>query len=295
MSPRFRPKLPAHFTVPQNRSGSDRVLKFDPSVSAYCDLQPPNVWPEHSHPVVQIVLGLDRVECELSWRPTDDTTLTEIVREPHVWIVAADVPHAAEWKGAGAMVVLYVSPNYIREECGIDVTQSAVVSLASITHRDYLIGRLCRKFHDFCHGRYSFSQKLLSASAAVLAPTILKAWLNPGVTSRSPHGLTVAQRQRVSDFIDQHLREPIDRTVLASAIGMAVSHFSRKFKLSTGLAPMQYLWRCRLYRARQLLESGDWKVAAVAAECGFYDQSHLDRQFRKEFHCSPGAVIPPPA
>jgi transcriptional regulator GlxA family with amidase domain len=55
---------------------------------------------------------------------------------------------------------------------------------------------------------------------------------------------------------------------------------------------MKHVWGFRIHRARQLLETGQFKVAQVAAETGFYDQSHLDRQFRKEFGVSPGSVIP---
>jgi AraC-like DNA-binding protein len=43
-----------------------------------------------------------------------------------------------------------------------------------------------------------------------------------------------------------------------------------------------------LNRARRLLRAGE-PIAAVAAETGFADQSHLGRLFRRTFGTTPGA------
>ena len=123
----------------------------------------------------------------------------------------------------------------------------------------------------------------------------LKAHLSRAALRQSqPAGLAEKRLQRVTAYIDAHLRDPLSRALLAQVGGLTEYHFSRMFKVSTGMPPMQYVWRCRIHCARQLLETGKWKVVAAAAEAGFCDQSHLDRQFRKAFGCSPGSVIPRP-
>lgn len=57
-----------------------------------------------------------------------------------------------------------------------------------------------------------------------------------------------------------------------------------------GMAPGDYLRAVRLQRARQMLLAGE-TAAAVAAECGFADQAHFTRWFRRSFGYTPGDLL----
>jgi AraC family transcriptional regulator len=286
-------KLSKHFTIPVNNSGDGNVLNIGRGVSVYCDLQPPNNWPEHQHPTAQIVVALDPVEAVMKWSHAG-CILSEASTVPHVWIVPPDTPHSVEWKGTAAMLVLYVECSYIREECGCDLADGALLSLALLARQDYLVTCLCRKFHDFCHRKRSLSGLLAVAGGTLLAALLLKAHFLRAARPFQRRGLGEKRLQCVTVYIDAHLRDPLSPALLAQVSGLTEYHFSRMFKVSTGMPPMKYVWRCRIHRARQLLETGEWKVVTAALETGFCDQSHLDRQFRREFGCSPGSVIPRP-
>lgn len=283
---------PKHFHLPVNTSGRGNALKIGRGVSVYYDFQPANHWPEHQHPTAQILVALEAVDSTMTWRAgTRASTLTSSI--PHVWIIPPRTPHSVTWKGAAAMLVIYVERSYIRDECGQDLTEAGLFSLGPLARQDYLVTRLCAKFRDLCHGRRKFSDLLVVAGGTLLVALLLRAFLgrsNQG--SERPRGLAEKRLENVARFIEHHLRESISRATLAKVAGLTECHFSRMFRVSTGIPPMKYVWRCRIHHARQLLESGGWKVAAAAAETGFCDQSHLDRQFRREFGCSPGSVIP---
>lgn len=62
---------------------------------------------------------------------------------------------------------------------------------------------------------------------------------------------------------------------------MSPYHFSRMFKLSTGLPPHQYVMRQRIERAKALLTNTDLPVGVVAQEVGFASPSHFAQQFRR--------------
>jgi AraC-like DNA-binding protein len=49
----------------------------------------------------------------------------------------------------------------------------------------------------------------------------------------------------------------------------------------------------RFGRAVRLLHSGT-PIAQVAAECGFYDQAHMNREFRVLGGTTPGQIHPRP-
>lgn len=281
---------PHHFKIPKNNSGNGNALQVGRGVSVYWDLQPPNVWLRHRHPTAQILLALDPVESRMTWWQ-GQTAFRQSSETSHLWCLPAGTPHAADWRGTAAMVVLYVERDFIIEECGSELTEGMILPLTRVLHQDYMLGRICRRFHDHCHRRRPLSDPMLLAGAIMVASAVLHLCIGRTAT-KGAQGLDEKRLETIAQYLQDHIREPLDPATLAGAIGMSVDHFGRMFLHSTGLSPMRYVWRCRVHRARELLETGEWKVAQVAAELGFYDQSHLDRKFRREFGCTPGFVIP---
>lgn len=66
---------------------------------------------------------------------------------------------------------------------------------------------------------------------------------------------------------------------LAGQLGSNPYTLIRKFKAETGLTPHAYRMNCRIEHAKLLLQQGR-DIADAAIECGFFDQSHLHRQFK---------------
>jgi AraC family transcriptional regulator len=69
---------------------------------------------------------------------------------------------------------------------------------------------------------------------------------------------------------------------------LSLAHFARAFKANTGLTPHQFVVNMRLERALELLSASDESMADIAVICGFSDQSHFCRVFRRNFGVSPG-------
>ena len=69
--------------------------------------------------------------------------------------------------------------------------------------------------------------------------------------------------------------------------GLSEFYFMRTFQKMTGLSVHQYLTQIRLMRAKGLLARGIG-AAQVASDIGFFDQSHLIKQFRAHFGTTPG-------
>lgn len=67
---------------------------------------------------------------------------------------------------------------------------------------------------------------------------------------------------------------------IARALGYHRSHLTKLFKDTTGLSPMQYLFKVRMKKAETLLAS-DLTVAQVAASVGYNDPLFFTKQFRK--------------
>ncbi|AKJ64392.1 AraC family transcriptional regulator [Kiritimatiella glycovorans] len=85
----------------------------------------------------------------------------------------------------------------------------------------------------------------------------------------------------VVEYINRHFAEPLDVPVLARMAGMSVSQFERKFRRLFQMTPRHYLIQVRVNHAcRALLETAD-TISRIAQDSGFYDHSHLTRQFKR--------------
>jgi AraC-like DNA-binding protein len=78
---------------------------------------------------------------------------------------------------------------------------------------------------------------------------------------------------------------------LAGEIGWSRRHFGQRFRAETGLTPKQAARILRFERAGALLRCGNLDLAALAVECGYYDQAHLSNEWRTLASCSPRTWI----
>jgi transcriptional regulator GlxA family with amidase domain len=100
-------------------------------------------------------------------------------------------------------------------------------------------------------------------------------------------GLSPGAMRRVREYVEVHLGESIDLSMLAGVAGLSVHHFARQFKQSTGVTPHFYLTKKRVERAQQMLIQTDLSLAEVACAVGFFDQGHLARHFRHMLGTTP--------
>ncbi|WP_138467654.1 helix-turn-helix domain-containing protein [Poseidonocella sp. HB161398] len=95
------------------------------------------------------------------------------------------------------------------------------------------------------------------------------------------------QIRRVIAHAEAHLASAIAVEELAGIAGLSTGHFSRAFKASTGETPHGFLIRLRLRRAQERMLAGDEPLGEVAAACGFTDQAHMTRLFRRHVGDTP--------
>jgi AraC family transcriptional regulator len=86
-----------------------------------------------------------------------------------------------------------------------------------------------------------------------------------------------------------NLERSIDLPAIAGATGLSPSHFARRFRVTTGKAPHQYLTQLRIERARRLLRETDTDIVEVAFACGFANQEHMTRLFKQHCGTTPAA------
>jgi AraC-like DNA-binding protein len=102
-------------------------------------------------------------------------------------------------------------------------------------------------------------------------------------------GLAAWQEKRSKEMLAGDLTGATPLSEIVQACGLSISHFSREFRRSTGLAPHAWLLHTRVETAKAMLRGREAPLSAIALACGFADQSHFTRVFTRRVGLSPGA------
>jgi AraC-like DNA-binding protein len=102
-------------------------------------------------------------------------------------------------------------------------------------------------------------------------------------------GLAPWQMKRACERLESDLGGSLSLQQIAAEFDLSVSHFSRAFRMSTGLPPHQWLLHQRVKAAKQLLSVRDLPLSEIAISAGFANQSHFTRVFSSLVGVSPGA------
>jgi two-component system response regulator YesN len=101
--------------------------------------------------------------------------------------------------------------------------------------------------------------------------------------NHSPDGIS-----RAKHFINGNYCLPLKLTRVAREAGMSVSCLERAFKKKLGVTFSMYLNKVRIARAIQLLEQGiAFSIGEIAFSCGFNNQYHFTRLFKKMVRSCP--------
>lgn len=93
----------------------------------------------------------------------------------------------------------------------------------------------------------------------------------------------------IISLMTRRLHEHVSNAEMAAKAGMSPRAFERAFAAEYGLPPQQYLKRLRIQIACRRLVDTRESIAAIAQHCGFADQSHLTREFRRVTSSTPAA------
>lgn len=122
--------------------------------------------------------------------------------------------------------------------------------------------------------------------------SLVKLMARHGKTPPKPVEMSKAQQQLtlVKTFLDDFPQADVSLEELAKLAGISPFHLVRAFQKQFGFPPHAYQIQARLRYARTLLKAGH-SISDTAQECGFHDQSHLHRHFKKAMGITPKQYV----
>ena len=137
--------------------------------------------------------------------------------------------------------------------------------------------------------RHAMEQNPEGARAAAVQLVALFTPLTEATFAAARGGLAPWQQRRTDRYVREHLEQQIRVEELAAQVSLSVSYFCRAFKVSLGDTPHAYIIRLRLIRAQELMLATRDPLSQIALACGFANQAHLSKLFRRMWDETPNA------
>jgi AraC family transcriptional regulator len=165
-----------------------------------------------------------------------------------------------------------------------------LMSATQNAHRTTEVGHLVRSAMSFLETDRVAAWRCLNDASNILGRELTQPSVQvPAVPDALRRGgLPKWRARRALAFIEEHLGSKITIGEMADLVALSKSHFCRAFKQSIGSCPMSYVAARRVERAKLMMTSSQERLSDIALACGFADQSHLNRYFRRVVGVSPG-------
>ncbi len=202
-----------------------------------------------------------------------------------LWLAGADVPFSHQNAGVSVWGCLEVTQDKVRRVLGCDLD----------THDGYAV--LDEPLSAVAHALFEETRTgggsgpLFVDGLTVALVGRMARLFGVADKDREQRGTLPAEHmRRVVERVEDAIADPLTVDDLAAIAGLSPAHFAREFKRITHESPHSFVMRRRLERAWQHLATGG-AIAEAASMCGFSDQAHLSRLFKRRFGATPGAFV----
>jgi AraC-like DNA-binding protein len=94
--------------------------------------------------------------------------------------------------------------------------------------------------------------------------------------------------ERMDHWLQAHYQERVTLSIAARAAGASTSTLVHRLRAETGRTFKDLLRGTRIAEAKKLLATTSLEIADIADRCGFSDQSHFTREFKRTINLTPG-------
>jgi AraC family transcriptional regulator len=295
------PSLVVDF-VKEKEEGYKRIFSRSPllsSVSAQWDgilvaydYLLPGQTPEISVKQHGIGIFVEMPEPAQAERLIDGRFRREQVLQGDVVIVPANTWHRTSWNTAGGAIVLGLEPKEFTRTIDEIIERDRIELIPHFATPDPLVHQIGLALKRALENSGNASRLYAETMTTALMVHLLQYYSAQQLTIPTyTGGLSKLKLQQVVDYIHAHLDRDLSLKELAAIVQMSAHYFSQLFKQSTGITPHQYVIRCRIERAKELLMQGKLTIADVAKVVGFVDQSHFHRHFKRLVGITPKAFL----
>ncbi len=235
---------------------------------------------EHCLTMHTISVALDNISTE---RWFDGKRESETQTTGTIAIIPVDILHRCLWAEKIQFMFVSVDPLLLKR-LGMEVSASEDIELIPhfATQQDPLILGILLSLKDELESKMSGDRLYVDQLTTTLVIHLIKKYcVKKNQVVKYTDGLPKYKLRQVIEHIHSHLNSEIKLAELAGVAGISQYYFCQLFKNSLGITPYQYVLQQRVEQAKRLLRSGKMAICDIALICGFANQSHLTKHFRK--------------
>jgi AraC family transcriptional regulator len=203
-------------------------------------------------------------------------------------IYPAHHAHKMRWQGEMEFTHLYLDPLFMQQVVSESTKGRPIELLPQFKISDPLIHSIGTALISELKENKERSRLYAETAASMLCVHLLQnytVWKQ--VVKEYTNGLSRGDLQQVLDYIDSYLEQNLSLNELADLVHISPYYFARLFKQSVGIAPHQYLTKCRIKKATQLLAQQELSILEITHQVGFQSQSYFTTLFRRSLGVTP--------
>jgi AraC family transcriptional regulator len=202
-----------------------------------------------------------------------------VYRRDEIVLTPAGIRSGWHWHDRSRVIVITLEPDKLIE-LGVVLTDRQLVDTPQATDADLCLtgALLLQALRDRTTGSDVMYESL---SRIFLVKLIQRYGESRSEVLAFSRGFTANHYKRVLDFVANHYAEPITINDMARVAGLSDAHFARLFKEVLGDSPYQFVMDFRVEQAKRMLADHARPMADIAFACGFADQPHFSRVFKK--------------
>lgn len=223
-------------------------------------------------------------------RMMDETRRQESLNYGSCVIVPANVTHQSTWDRETEFTLLILEPTFLAQVAHETINSDRVELIPQFAKLDPTISSIAFILKAELETDGIGSQLYAESATTFLAAHLLRHYCTRTQSLKTyPGGLPKYKLKQTIEYIEEHLGEEISLEAVAKHLNMSQYYFCHLFKQSMGISPYQYVLRQRIEKAKQLLKQRKLTITNVALECGFANQTHFTKHFRKLTGTTPRA------
>jgi AraC family transcriptional regulator len=187
------------------------------------------------------------------------------------------------------LLELFLEPATLALAACESVNPDKVELVPQLHIRDPLIQHMGLALKAELEARGMDSRLYAESMATALSAHLLRRYCSHETIKDYTGGLSKYKLRQAVNYINEHLDQNLTLAEIAEAVRMSPNYFASLFKQYTGLTPHQYVMKCRIEKAKQLLHHQQLTLVEICQEVGFTSQSHFTRVFRQHAKTTPKA------